>query len=569
MMGRRLDSVLVPLFGALLSAISLSAQQVRSRAFVGADSLPIGGVLIELVDSLGLVRSRGLTSLEGRINLRASGPGLYRLRALQIGFFPTYTPPFRVASSDVTIAGFRLDRLPVRLPETVITADSRCRSFNDSSSNAFPMWEEAQKTLRSAMLLQRSNEYAMVVVRREKETRLRDDSVLYDEESEVKTSTLRPFFAYDTVRVAAEGYVIRGANDQTTYAAPDEASLLSDEFARTHCMRLGPGDRTTARILFTPTADRLVPDIQGIIVLDRQTGLVREVAFSYVNAARPLNDAHGLLEFRQLAVGALVWRWSLDLPVIEKMTLRRVDGSGSLRTANTRIETVDSLVARKRVGGEVWSVSREGSLVWRGATSSLSVSVSDSLNKPVARTFVTLVGTGEHSTADSAGKATFQNVRVGLHRLLVTSPTATILRLPGIVTTLWVAEGGTSVRALLPSKAALLSQACPDVALPGIAVGTVRSSSGERVSGASISAVWRETIDGIAQERRLTQAVNSVGDFFFCKLPRNQTIVLEVTFQGLLSATVELLVPESGLVQRDVQLNPKKEDADHTASVPR
>ena len=107
-----------------------------------------------------------------------------------------------------------------------------------------------------------------------------------------------------------------------TYYAPDEAVLLSDQFAATHCFQVVRNNERPGQvgIEFKPVRGRPVPDVAGILWVDESTAELRELIFRFVNA--------GLLErfkgggharFRRVPSGSwIVDDWAIRGPVLEK-----------------------------------------------------------------------------------------------------------------------------------------------------------------------------------------------------------------------------------------------------------
>src|SRR5690349_13562775 len=149
---------------AAILALPAGAQEVRGRAMAPGAAAPMPGVIVTLVDSVGLVVDRALSSETGTFRLRAARPATYRLRALRVGFQPTESPPFALAAGQLLEQSIELNATPVALATMRVEAQRRCDLNPDSSSLAFGVWEEARKALNAA-LLSRERRHTLEIVR--------------------------------------------------------------------------------------------------------------------------------------------------------------------------------------------------------------------------------------------------------------------------------------------------------------------------------------------------------------------------------------------------------------------
>jgi len=102
---------------------------------------------------------------------------------------------------------------------------------------------------------------------------------------------------------------------------PDEAVLLSDGFAATHCFRSvrhrnRPGQIGVA---FEPAPKRKRSDIQGVLWLDEASSELREIRFQFVNAGILSRfEPGGFTRFHRMPSGAwIVSEWQLRMPQLE------------------------------------------------------------------------------------------------------------------------------------------------------------------------------------------------------------------------------------------------------------
>ena len=137
----------------------------------------------------------------------------------------------------------------------------------------------------------------------------------------LKLEAARPFVARDARRLMAEGYVHGDMQAGWVYFAPDEAVLLSTEFAATHCFRVVRDKNREGQVglSFSPVPKRNVSDIDGVLWLDERSAELREILFHFVNIGDVTRfKPGGKVHFRRMASGAwLVDDWSLRFPKLE------------------------------------------------------------------------------------------------------------------------------------------------------------------------------------------------------------------------------------------------------------
>jgi hypothetical protein len=122
--------------------------------------------------------------------------------------------------------------------------------------------------------------------------------------------------------LAEEGY-IEARGGASFYFAPDAVVLQNEHFLQTHCFRLRQQERDGAQLIglaFEPAPGRHLPDVEGVLWLDRQTSELRFVEYTYTNLPYDLPRRMapgGLVEFLPLPGGAwIVHRWQIDLATV-------------------------------------------------------------------------------------------------------------------------------------------------------------------------------------------------------------------------------------------------------------
>lgn len=298
-----------------------SADNLRVRIESGATRL--GGALVALVDERDRVLSEQLSS-EAGVAVLAAPPGQYRVRVRRIGFRPFYSEPVTVPRSTELLLLVESPR--VTLNSLVVSAPSQCGRINRDAPTLSALWEEISKALRASQLtptdldrLSRKHMY-----RREIGT---DGMIISGDSSDEAVSNKRPFGSPDPTSLALSGYVRGDQERGWIYFGPDEAVLLSDGFASTHCFRAVRDRKRPYQIgmAYEPTPRRRQSDIKGVIWLDEASSELREIVFRYVNAGILTQfEPGGFSRFSRMPSGAwIVSEWQLRMPLLRiKVGLR-------------------------------------------------------------------------------------------------------------------------------------------------------------------------------------------------------------------------------------------------------
>lgn len=318
------------------------------------DSIPVGGAIVALVDSLGLEPVRALSDSSGRFDLRAPRSGTYRLRVDAVGFARVISVPFELAPQERRAQRIHLVAATQRLTSLEIRARSRCDVKPAEGTQVALLWTEAQKSLQASLL-----------------SAGRGPLLAYDQDLIDYDSAFRRVKASTRTSLAAradEGYSsaspralrdlgyaqrLAGAN---VYFGPDARVLLSDDFAATHCFNIEDRDPTSGRrvgLRFSPieAPKRGYIGITGVLWLDRESFSLDRVEFTYrprQSDDHPDSTFGGTARFARLANGqVIISRWELRTPVflsvIEMST--RVP-TGNARASNERERLVGVRVAR-------------------------------------------------------------------------------------------------------------------------------------------------------------------------------------------------------------------------------
>ncbi len=274
---------------------------------------PVGGAIVRLVGPAG-VASMGLTDERGRIALRAPTPGAYRIRIDRIGWTGLLTEPLDVKEGETIRKEIPMKSSRVFLPTVTVRGATRCgRNLRDPGLTAV-VWEEIEKAL-TATLISRATPIHLREFVRELGPDGKPEREWVVLSRIVRTS---PFRALPARHLVETGFVTE-YGDSLTFLAPDAETILSEEFVGTHCFRAIPGPEGIVGLGFEPVRGRRVPEITGTLWVNRATGELRDLEYSYTGVAG-LGSASlgGRIDFRRLPGGRwIVSYWHIRMPRIE------------------------------------------------------------------------------------------------------------------------------------------------------------------------------------------------------------------------------------------------------------
>ncbi len=309
--------------GCALLVTSLVAPCVRGQAVRGqlvgqSVQLPVTGALVLLVDHTGRQINRTVTNESGRFLVAASNAGEFSLLVLRIGYQTWQSPTFRLTVGDTLEYRGEVQETPIRLPAISVEARRQCRLAQDAGEMVAALWDEAKKAL---MLTEATSEHSAFEFRIVRSTRRVNNSLAILEETSdtALLTTYSPFISLPADSLAHAGFVQDSAG-VTIYYGPDVPVLFSDAFLRRHCFRLTPAPSAAPKLVglaFEPTRGEVVPEIAGVLWLERETARLKYVEYRYTNLEPELADrAGGRIEFLRLPTGAwIVQRWWIQTPI--------------------------------------------------------------------------------------------------------------------------------------------------------------------------------------------------------------------------------------------------------------
>ncbi|HEY0016939.1 MAG TPA: carboxypeptidase-like regulatory domain-containing protein [Longimicrobium sp.] len=305
----------------VLLAAPLHAQSVAGRVVEAETGEPVRGAVLRLWDANGRGVAAVLSDAEGRYRLTAPAAGTYQLRVERVGFATA-------APSMVTLEAGRTLRHEVRAASRRVVLEAvesrtvrrRCSAPPRDGAVAATVWDEARKALAQAALAAESGDYWFRSQLLERHTALNGSRVHAEKTREVVTQG-KPFRSASVQELVSGGYMVLGG-DRLELKGVDATAILSDEFVRHHCFGLraaGPGQPGMVGLEFVPLRGRVLPDVRGVLWLDRATAELRYVEYQYTGLRfrGPVNRLGGRMDFRRLPSGAWVlYRWLIRAPLL-------------------------------------------------------------------------------------------------------------------------------------------------------------------------------------------------------------------------------------------------------------
>lgn len=313
---------------ACAGSVAARAQVVRITLRDSSTAAPVVGALVSAIDSAGQVRADGLSSSSGVVTLRLPFPGSWAIGIRRIGVQPRTLPRIVVADGATVPLEVPLQSLRYQLPAVRVSANSVCGRRPDAGDRVGVLWEQVTTALRSAVLSR--GDTATLPLMRITEFR-RELGINLDEKKATVLAdgfgTGRPFSAADADSLERLGYVRPEPDSTITYLAPDENILLSEGFLRTHCFTapFTDGDEL-AELRFKPVRGRRVPDVEGTLFVEAESGALRSIEFRYVAkrelVSREAKHAGGSVFLLRLPNG----RWIVNYWVIRMPLYGRLPG---------------------------------------------------------------------------------------------------------------------------------------------------------------------------------------------------------------------------------------------------
>lgn len=543
---------------ALYSAPA-AAQLVQGRLMGAGTDRPVPGALVGLIDATGRRHGVELSDIYGRFAVRAPRTGIYRLEVRRVGYQTEVSPALHLFQSDTLRYAMDVSAETIQLAAVVVEEEKQCNLLPELGRATAATWEEARKALDITAWTEARGALRFHVVQWERELDPGDLEIRSQRQHETISVARQPFRSLPAGELAAGGYV-QPAGTNLSYYAPDAEVLLSDTFLEDHCFRLEAGDEDHAELVglfFEPVSDRELPDVSGVLWLDRGTAELRRLEYRYTNLEYDVapRAAGGHVGFERLRTGAwIVRRWWIRMPVIQVRRRR----SSTVGGAGTR--DLYSVVSIQEEGGEVTATfSRRGEQLDGLLTTTLLGAVFDSTaGQPLAGASIRLSGTDLVAHTDRRGAFRIYDVPEGRYAVEFTHPRFGAWNLPLPSKDVSLRKGyATSVTLSVPPVAAVAARLCPDhpyQSSDGLAVGFVAdSSSGIHLPDATVFFEWAQPgARPDAPQAHMEVKTDTQGSYRACGLPPDIPITVWATVLDRWAEPAILRLEQGAIAQQDL-----------------
>lgn len=534
--------------GAVLTALAAAnafAQRVRGTLTDSSTREPVTGAVVTIADSTGRFLARGIAGADGRFDVPRF-PSSKQIHVVRIGYRPIDAS---VPAGD-EVLDLRMRAIASQLA-TVTTSGRRVCPGDDANSQALQLWEQARSGFLAAVVARdaRPPNLRLRYFRVERDPMLRrvvDDTVW------VKTIVGdQPFIAARSATAfATEGYMHERAGGDRDYYAPDEAVLLDEAFAASHCLRViaaDPGHVGEVGIGFepvTPERDSLV-EVRGTVWLNGKTLDLRTLDFDYTNLEHVKDGSGGSIIFQSMPSGVpMIVRWTIHSPIIA--TDESEMSTGIRRSLPPRPERHRFRVLGYQVlGAEARQVTWPDGSSWQPRLASVTGLIVDLHGRVMPGARVWINGMGDTVLTDTAG--VFRLPRPMIGGLFSVVAADSTLAAGGISQTaphtILVSDDRNLARDIsvdvlkMYPRADALRVACPDnnyVAGFGVAILRVIDTAGVPAIRAHIDLETRQAVvvgDTLVRPVRRSSDTGYNGDFIVCGASLEQPMTFHASLR--------------------------------------
>ncbi|HLB36234.1 MAG TPA: carboxypeptidase regulatory-like domain-containing protein [Gemmatimonadales bacterium] len=537
----------------LACATHLPAQAVRGQLVDRGNGFPIGGAFVVLLDQGGVEVARVLTGPDGTFLLRAPGPGTYQLQSKRIGFRVSSSPPLTVAEGQTV--GFRLqvEAVPARLPPVVVEGRPQCGTRGDEGTAVARLWEEAREALAGVRWTAGQATLHYTVERFERDFAVAGGRVLKEQRSARSGYGETPFKSVPGEELVSRGYVVAGPRDVMDYYAPDAEVLLGDGFVNTHCFNARDGGDEhpgLVGLVFQPAPGRSLPDVQGVLWIEKATLELRFLDFTYARLpwGLPEGALGGHVEFMRLPSGAwIVKDWWIRMAQMARVVYRE-----SSRQAEPKV------LGFREAGGEVVTITAaSGAVVFSALDAILEGTVVDSSRGglPLPEATVLLEGTQREVTADERGRFQIAARLDGEYAVAFRHARLDSLGFTPDAVPVRLARGERATVALaVPPEPVVTARLCAARLEAGerVIVGRVHlAGTTTPAPGLDVRATWqsvRGAAGGLAwSDREAVATTDSSGSYVLCRIPEEERVTVRVRSEAGASSHVLLDFSEAGV----------------------
>jgi hypothetical protein len=574
-----------------IAASPVQGQEVRGVVVDATSGAPVEGGLIRLVGSDGEPLPPRLTGTGGSYRLPAPAPGVYRVQIERIGYRQTLSDPVELGTGPPVELRLAIEMQPLALTGITVEGSQRCRVRQDIGQAAARVWEEARRALTATALTSEEEILRFRLVRWRRELDPIHLTVVTEERSERAGASANPIESLPAEDLQEHGYIRPNPEGGHLYFAPDARVLLSDAFMDDHCFTVEEGRRENEGLVglgFQPVPGRTVPDVEGVLWLDRETAELRHLELRHTRHPYEIQTTRNLgarVEFEGLPNGAwIVRRWWIRMPIM---------GMTRSRFLDRNLESVQMLGVLEE-GAEISDIRIREQVVAQATGGILRGMVMDSsavgasegiagVPRPLSQARVVLSGTSYAAETDASGSFELEGVPEGTYRAFILHPRLDSLGMNSPAVEVPVGpDREAEVHLALPSAPSILALHCPDrEPEAGAVVGQVLDHHGNPARGARVEVSWsqyqlpgqqgrspesdlREWMQGIALP------LDTRGRFRLCDVPSEMILRLQAVWIededlerriNQRQSPIEYVVnPPGGMAARVLRLPPRPPD---------
>ena len=570
----RFDSFPIILAAMILATgASAGAQEFRVEVVEAATGKPIVGANVALLDSAGAIPLGGsFSDQSGRTDLRAPARGPYRVRADKAGFDTWLSVQLHLTDRPVHV---RIGMAPTRTPGPYVArSEVACQQLTGPGTPAGDVWAELRKALSASAMTEAQGLVPLDVEMYERVLD-RNFAILSENTEQRNRVSRRPVtgISWDQIDTTRRGEGSSGV----VYRAPDAATIISDQFVKSHCFAAirGYGPETgLIGLEFRPARVSGQAELSGVLWLEPRSKALRSLNFDYVNLPIPLRVARttGRLEFQQLPGGQwIIPRWYIRMP-----RLVRVPVTSSAAVAR------DSLLGYQEVGGEARPAGTARVSTARREVRTASADTPDeradasqsvltgvvydsSSGRPLSGVQVS-TGGGRFRTTTNAGGRYELVINGALNdKIVFEHPRLRLLRVAERVQSVSLAAGSRGeASVIIRSYAALRNSLCgkneTGIEAQGLMAGYVRDASGNPVAGAHVWATWQiqwvernGRLVSTNQQRTIETDSETDGSYIMCGFTRGAQLTAKVSVAGKNTLQERMTLPATMVLEKDFQ----------------
>ena len=522
-------SLVLALSASFLTARVSGAQEVSGTVRDSVTGEPVRGAVVMILAANREPVARRLSSSNGTF-LLSIGSGTI-LRVIRIGYLPFERPLNQLGTGPIAVTLRPAGRM---IAPVTVQSNPVCPRRSDQRE-ALALWSAATDALLAVVVASADSQHTGLMTQLLYNRLMANTGsrILRQSSRRVVTGNVMPIRAdRDPEEFVQNGYVVQRPGG-ATYYAPDPEVLLDSTFAATHCLTMrGISREDTLRIgvAFEPPAGRTVPDIGGVLWLNRNPLALHSLEFEYRGVPLAVVNVRsgGRLEFETLSDG---------VPIIKSWQVR------SPRLAQVRGRSIVAEV--HETGGLIADGVFTDGTSWVAPLATLRGRVSNIVtDQPVPNALVSLDSTDQSATTDSVGRFFFDQLLPGPHVLRVRDSmpvfpvrvdSAGEIVPDSSAVMQWVTRTATVdlnvqigftpfVEAALPWREPIggCGKQLPEKRFN--VLGEVLSPTNQPVPNVAVQLSWADTSRGVVLETAVDAQADAGGSFMVCGIPGDRPL---------------------------------------------